>query len=107
MIHEAAVMRSTIDSDSAIAGTVPGVGGDWGIYNTANTVFSPDAKIVLETSDGASILMSGRGRSPYFAVEFETGSENYAWLNAIQALGTIEVGKNNLTAQVFEVSKSS
>ena len=50
--------------------------------------------------------MSGRGRSPYLIIEFETGNENYSWMNAIQALGMIEVGENNLTAQIFQVSKT-
>ncbi|MCJ1472279.1 hypothetical protein MMC13_000926 [Lambiella insularis] len=79
-----------------VVGNVPGIGGDWGSYDTANTVFSPDAQIVLETNDGTNILMSGHGRSPYFAVEFETGNENYSWMNAIQTLGTIEVGETVL-----------
>ena len=105
MIHRTSIIWAIIILISGVAGKVPGVGGDWGSYNTANTVFSPEAKIVLETNDGANILMSGRGRSPYFAVEFETGNENYSWMNAIQALGTIEVGENNLTAQIFQVSK--
>ena len=105
MIHRTSIPWSIIILISGVAGKVPGIGGDWGIYNTANTVFSPDAKIVLETNDGANILMSGRGRSPYFAVEFETGNENYSWMNAIQALGTIEAGENNLTARIFQVSK--
>jgi hypothetical protein len=96
MIHKIPIIWSIIILISGVAGKVPGIGGDWGSYNTANIVYSPDAKIVLETNDGANILMSGRGRSPYFAVEFETGNENYSWLNAIQALGTIEVSENNL-----------
>lgn len=75
------------------------------VYNTANKAFSPDANFVLETNDGANIFMSGRARSPYFAVEFETGHENSSWMNAIQALGTIEVGENNLTTRIFHVSQ--
>lgn len=86
-----------------IIGTVAGVGGDWGIYDTTQTVFSPDAKIVLITDDGANILMSGRGRSPWIAYDFETGSEKYAWMNSVVGIGRIQVGDNNLTTDVFQV----
>jgi hypothetical protein len=82
---------------------VLGVGGDWGLYDSANKVFSPDAKIVVQTEDGATILMSGRGRSPFISYEFETGSEKYSWLNAIVGIGIIEVGEAELTANIFEV----
>lgn len=81
-----------------------GAGGDWGNYNAAGTIFSPDAKIVLETNDGANILISGRGRSPYITFDFETGSEKYSWLNAVVGVGSIQVGDNNITAELFQVS---
>lgn len=76
MIHITSIIWSIVILISGVAGNLPGIGGDWAVTITANTVFSPDAKIVLETDDGANILMSGRGRYPYFAVEFETGNEN-------------------------------
>ncbi|KAF3012577.1 hypothetical protein G7054_g7810 [Neopestalotiopsis clavispora] len=90
-------------SGPSIQGTVAGVGGDWGIYDTTQTVFSPDAKIVLTTDDGANILMSGRGRSPWIAYDFETGSEKYAWMNSVVGIGRIQVGDNNLTTDVFQI----
>ncbi|KAI0124991.1 hypothetical protein BJ170DRAFT_597836 [Xylariales sp. AK1849] len=90
-------------SGPGLQGKVAAAGGDWGNYNAANTIFSPDAKIVLETDDGATILISGRGRSPYITYEFETGNEKYSWLNAAVGLGLIQVGENNLTAEIFQL----
>jgi hypothetical protein len=57
-------------------------------------VFYPNAKIVLQTNDGALILISGRGKSPYIYYDFETGSEQYAWLNAAIGVGLAQVGKD-------------
>jgi hypothetical protein len=79
------------------------MGGDWGQYDTAQKVFSPDAKIVLETDDGASILISGHGRSPYITYEFETGSEAYSWLNAVVGIGLIQVGNDTIATDIFQV----
>lgn len=92
---------------SGITGTVAAAGGDWGNYNADGTIFFPDAKIVLQTDDGVNILMSGRGRSPYFGVEFETGSQKYAWLNPLMCIARIAVGFQNYTAEIFQVRQSS
>ncbi|KAI0973115.1 hypothetical protein F4678DRAFT_427969 [Xylaria arbuscula] len=86
-----------------VQGKVLGLGGDWGSYDTTNKTFAPDAKIVVQTSDGASILMSGHGKSPYINYDFETGSEIYSWLNEIIGVGIIQVGEASLTADIFQV----
>ncbi|KAI1087101.1 hypothetical protein F5B19DRAFT_497706 [Rostrohypoxylon terebratum] len=91
-------------SGPKLQGKVLAGGGDWGSYDTANKVFAPDAKIVLETADGANILVSGRGKSPWATIEFETGSEEYSWLNDAIGVGLIRVGENNLTAEIFQVA---
>ncbi|KAJ2988891.1 hypothetical protein NUW58_g3749 [Xylaria curta] len=91
-------------SGPELQGSVLGVGGDWGNYDATGTVFSPDAKIVLQTDDGAQILISGRGRSPYITFDLETGSENYSWLNSVIGVGSIQVGDNNITVNLFRCS---
>jgi hypothetical protein len=57
----------------------------------------------LQTDDGALILISGRGKSPYITYEFETGTEEYAWLNAAIGVGLIQPGEDSLTAEIFQV----
>lgn len=81
-----------------------GLGGDWGSYDTANKTFAPNAQIVVETNDGANILITGHGKSPYINYEFETGSESYWWLNQAIGVGIIQVGEASLTADIFQVS---
>ena len=78
-------------------------GGDWGHYDTSGKVFHPDAKIVLQTDDGALILVSGQGKTPYIYYEFETGVEKYKWLNEVIGVGLIQVGEDEISADVFQV----
>jgi hypothetical protein len=52
--------------------------------------------MLLETDDGAIVYVYGLGRNDadhffdgapnYFTMSFETGHEDYAWLNRIQAV---------------------
>lgn len=79
-------------------------GGDWGHYDAEGKVFYPDAKIILKTKDDAQILVSGVGKTPYIYYEFETGAEQYAWLNSAIGVGLVQVGEDELTAEVFLVS---
>ncbi|KAI8622986.1 hypothetical protein F5Y19DRAFT_483232 [Xylariaceae sp. FL1651] len=85
-------------------GTVLALGGDWGSYDVYNKTFVPDAKIVVQTGDGANILFTGYGKSPYINYEFETGSTVYSWLNQIIGIGIIQVGEASLRANIFQVS---
>ncbi|MFN0040171.1 MAG: DUF3237 domain-containing protein [Burkholderiales bacterium] len=93
----------------AISGKLVGPGGDW-ITITPAGVARLDARIVIETDDGALIYMTyggisvsskevgealGRGEVvtdktfPYLvtAPTFRTSSEKYDWLNKVQAVG--------------------
>jgi len=78
-----------------IKGTIVAPGGDW-LHSRANGTIHLDVRLLLLTDDGESILMTyfGIGRpdddgstSIRSAPTFETGSEAYAWLNDIQAVG--------------------
>jgi len=68
---------------------------DW-VRIHADGSMSVDARILLQTHDGATIALSYLGkadRSPaeggtiFTTPRFETGDERYGWLNAIQAVG--------------------
>ena len=69
--------------------------------------FKPDAKIVVETDDGAHILISGKGHTPWASFEFETGSDEYGWINSVLGVGHVEVGHDVIHAEIFQVRSSS
>ncbi|CAK7205327.1 hypothetical protein SEUCBS139899_008097 [Sporothrix eucalyptigena] len=55
-------------------------GLDWGLTDSKGT-FSPEAVYVLQTTDGAKIMVTERGRAPNVILQFDTGHANYSWLN--------------------------
>ncbi|CAK7218001.1 hypothetical protein SCUCBS95973_003342 [Sporothrix curviconia] len=59
-------------------------GLDWGLTDSKGT-FSPQAVYVLETTDGARIMVTESGRVPNVNLQFDTGSANYSWLNTAVA----------------------
>jgi hypothetical protein len=76
------------------ARVVPVPGGDWATRRPDGSV-RVDVRLLLETDDGAHILMTyvgvgvsdGGSLSIRTAPLFETGDERYAWLNRVQAVG--------------------
>ena len=66
-------------------------------------------RLLLETDDGAVILMQYKGilteggARLRTAPLFETGDERYAWLNTAQAVGLGAVGDGNVTYDVYQV----
>jgi len=83
-------------------GTVAAAGGDWGLTD-AGGAFSPDSLYVLQTADGATVLVTGKGRVPHETVLFETGSDKYAWLNKVVAVGRAQQAAGALSMDVFQV----
>jgi Protein of unknown function (DUF3237) len=69
--------RCTIDT-----GTVLPIGADFFGVDAAGNV-SPDAAYVLQTDDGANILVRAKGHAPVEHTSFQTGSEKYTWLNTV------------------------
>lgn len=78
-----------------LRGTVPqGASGDW-VTVRADGSFRLDVRLTLLTDDGAVILCTYNGvgttvdgaTTLVTAPTFETGDENYAWLNTTQAVG--------------------
>jgi hypothetical protein len=99
-------------------------GSDW-LLERADGSFQQDARVTLETDDGALIMMSylgvrhsppdvaarlARGEdvpaSDYYlrtAPFFETAAERYAWLNRIVAVGIGRRIPGGVTYDVFEI----
>lgn len=102
---------------------LPG-GGDW-VLVRSDRVFQLDVRITLETDDGALIYTTYRGarhgsadvmrriaagelvraHEYYFRTTpyFETGSERYAWLNGIVAVGIGQDRPGGVTYQVHQI----
>lgn len=92
MIGEAADCRWV--GDRVRARQRGGAASDWLLVNPDGTA-TVDARILLETDDGAFICLryTGRARLPLqpgdaviTAPIFETNDERYAWLNSVQAI---------------------
>jgi hypothetical protein len=99
-------------------------GSDW-LLERADGAFQQDARITLETDDGALIAMSYRGvrhastevaarlargeqvePTEYYlrtAPFFETAADAYHWLNRIVAIGVGRRVPDGVTYDVFEV----
>ena len=100
-------------------------GGSDAILRRADNAMQPDVRLTLETDDGALIQVSYRGirhgpetvmqriadgedvapgeyylrNTPYF----ETGSENYDWLNRIVAVGIGRRAPNEAIYDIHEI----
>lgn len=122
----AALTGGVVKGDRLSGRVLPG-GGDWATIDTKGTL-RLDARVTLETHDGAMIYVSYRGvlrpmsvvnelaskggsktdedrARVYFrtAPIFETGDERYAWLNDIVTVGMGEALNSAVRYDVFEV----
>ena len=91
-----------------LRGTVHGPGGDWVTVRADGTV-QLDVRLLLRTDDGADIYMEYKGIALDNATNittapmFQTGAEQYAWLNRIVAIARGSSGGGQVTYEVFEV----
>ncbi|MEQ3651400.1 DUF3237 domain-containing protein [Hyphomonas sp.] len=122
----AALTGGILEGERLRGRVVPG-GGDWATIDDSDTL-RLDARVTLETHDGALIYLSYRGvlrpmskvrqfssrggpksdeerKQIYFrtAPFFETGDERYSWLNNIVTLGMGESIGGAVRYDVFEV----
>lgn len=122
----AALTGGVVEGDRLSGRVLPG-GGDWATIDAKGTL-RLDARVTLETDDGAMIYVSYRGvlrpmsvvnelaskggpqtdedrARVYFrtAPIFETGDERYAWLNDIVTVGMGEALGGAVRYDVFEV----
>jgi Protein of unknown function (DUF3237) len=88
-----------------LRGTVSGPAGDW-VTMRADGSMLLDVRILLKTDDGADILMEYKGvgfdngARITTAPLFQTGAEQYAWLNSVVAVAK---GASNGTSVTYEV----
>ena len=102
---------------------LPG-GGDWALIDETNTL-RLDARLTIETDDGALIFVSYRGvitpMEPEIIMKafsgtlepgelyyrttpiFETGDERYAWLNTMVCVASGNIGPTEVSYDVFGV----
>lgn len=89
---------------------VGGPGSEWATMRTDGSL-RVDVRLVLETDDGARILMTyggvgvpgERGLALRTAPVFETGDARYAWLHHVQAIGIGAPGGRGVTYDVYRV----
>jgi hypothetical protein len=118
------VLGGTFTGERLNGSIMPTGGHDWAMTR-ADGALVLDVRLVLETDDGAQILMTYRGirtgtpavlariasgeyvdpAEYYFRLVpfFETGSEKYAWLNSIVCLGFGERVKAGPRYTVHEI----
>ena len=102
----------TIDGPRLKAKKAAVAGGDWLTIGPDN-VATLDIRILVETQDGASILLHGLGRTDsakftsgapcYFTPLFETSDSRYAWLNKIQGMAKGQSQGDTVVFDLFEV----
>lgn len=89
---------------------VAGPGSEWATLR-ADGSLRVDVRLVLETDDGARILMTyggvgvpgEAGLALRTAPVFETGDPRYAWLHHVQAIGIGAPGGRGVTYDVYRV----
>lgn len=92
-----------------LRGTVSGPGGDW-VTLRADGSMLLDVRLLLKTDDGADILMEYKGigfdsgARITTAPLFQTGAEQYLWLNGTVAVAVGAAGGDSVTYEVFSVS---
>jgi hypothetical protein len=106
LIGEAGELRWV--GDRVKASQIGESSGDWVRLHPDGSV-SVDARLVLQTDDGATIAMTYTGKADrppadggivYSAPTFETDDERYAWLNTVQAVGK---GRRDGNVLVYEL----
>jgi len=94
-----------------INGTVEDLGADW-LTMRADGTAQLDVRIVINTDDGAAVHVAYKGiMSPdangnpriITAPLFETGAENYTWLNGIQAIAVGTPGAGTVDYDLYRL----
>ncbi len=115
------VTGGTFEGERLRGEVLPAPAGDW-LLQRADGVLVLDVRLLLRTDDGETVYMAYRGlrhgpadvmarlaageavdpASYYFRITpvFETGSQKYAWLNKIVAVGT---GRREASGPIYSV----
>lgn len=105
---------ATVDmvGDRIKASMVGAAAADWVTVSPDRSFGTLDVRLTLKTDDDALIQMEYSGRIEFAsgtavsAPLFQTGAEQYEWLNRIQAIGVGKNGPDELVYEVFEVRPS-
>jgi hypothetical protein len=107
MIFE--VRSGRLEGDRIQASVKGNANGDWFLVGPEGTG-TLDVRCLLETDDGALVLVQYHGRvdlsapdTTWSAPRFETGDERYHWLNRIQAVGKGSLDGSTLSYDLFEL----
>ena len=82
---------------------------DWAFVEPSGRVLV-DARLTLQTDDGAVILVNYTGRMDartgvvYSSMYFETGDDRYAWLTRVLGVAKGNAGASTVEYDVFEVA---
>ena len=91
-----------------LKGVTKAPGGDWVTARPDGSI-ALDVRVLLETDDGAHILMTYQGMGAtgstrlLTGVFFETGEEQYRWLNNVMAVGIGASDGQQVTYEVYQV----
>ncbi|KAL2292757.1 hypothetical protein FJTKL_07829 [Diaporthe vaccinii] len=92
-------------SGPKLSGTVAAGGGDAALVD-GNGSFNPDVVYVLQTHDGGNILVREKGHAPNLLLLFETGSDDYDWLNSVVAYGQGSQTQAGVSLNVWQLGTS-
>lgn len=107
IIAEVATVK--VAGDRLNASMVGSAAADWVTVSPDKSYGTLDVRLTLKTDDDALIQMEYSGRIEFgsgtaiSAPLFQTGAEQYDWLNRIQAIGVGKNGPDELVYDLFEV----
>ena len=90
---------------------VPGAGVEWATLRADGSI-KADVRLVLETDDGATVLMvyqgialpDGDSLKVTIAPLFETDDARYAWLNNVQAIGLGVPTEKGINYDIYQMN---
>jgi hypothetical protein len=104
------VEGGTIKGERLSGSVIGNANADWLVVGADGTG-TLDVRVLMETDDGATILIQYQGRVDlgvpgahvYAAPRFDTGDERYAWLNKVQAAAKGTLDGQTLTYEMYEL----
>lgn len=108
MVIDVSAVRLTGDRVNAELATNDAA--DWATFSEDGTIAALDVRMTLKTDDGAFIYVEYAGRMNVeagliaVAPTFQTGAEQYAWLNSVQAVsaGQVDLDSGLLVYTIYE-----
>ena len=105
-----AVLDGSFEGPKLKGRALPGHGSEWATTRP-DWSLKADVRLVLETDDGAHVLMTYNGIGTLedgalrvrTAPLFQTGDERYAWLNGVQAIGLGTPTENGIAYDVYRI----